>query len=172
MLSTPPFPLRRSMLIVTIIIAAMLALELWLVPKLFGYPTGGTQAVLLMVALVWVTGMISLLPVARSGAKGPLGVVKAFFIGMGVRVLAAVLMLAFAIKSLHLPPGPVAVSLMMTYLPVLFVETRLIVGYVKQVPVPPFGGTKAKADEEGSTDAAKPQAAQDNPNARCSEALA
>ena len=94
---------------------------------------------------------------------------NAFFSGIGVRVIAAVLMLAYAIKGLLLPEGPLAVALMMTYLPVLFVETRLLIGYLKHVPTPPTGGpTNGKKIESD----AKPQSADDDNHAPCSEALA
>ena len=68
--------------------------------------------------------------------------------------------------------GPVAVSLMMMYLALLFVETRIVVGYVKTLDSKSKGGGTGNA--AGPTpQPSKPQAAQEDSSAApCVEVLA
>jgi len=155
----------------TAVAAVVLVVELFAVPAMFGKPAGAVEAVLLMGGVVWATGLISVLPVMRSRGKGPFAVVQAFFLGMGLRVIVALAVLAWAVKARGLPAGPVAVSLMMMYLALLFVETRIVVGYVKTLDSRSKGGGTGTAAEAPKP--AKPQAAkEDSSSANCVEVLA
>lgn len=127
-----PFPLRRTLAVMSAMAVVVMAVEVVLVPWLFGWPDGGVMAVLLMAGLVWISGMLSVLPMAREQGRGPLAVVKVFFLGMGVRAIVAVVAIIIAVKKLQLPLGPTGVATMMMYLPLLFVETRMLANYVQK----------------------------------------
>lgn len=145
--STSSFPLVRTLLTMTAWAAVMAAVELWLVATLFPAAPGAKQAVLMMATVVWASGLLSVMPVWRAGGMGPLVIVRAFFKGSGLRILICLAAMVVAIKGYALPPGPVVVALMGTYLPVLFAETAIVVRYVKTrdaVPVRPVRpGTEA-----------------------------
>ncbi len=183
-----PFPLGRTMAVMSVVAAVALVIQIVLVPWLFGSPDGGVKAVALMGGLVWLSGLLSVLPMSREQGRGPLAVVKVFFLGMGVRAVVAVVAIIVAVKRLGLPLGPGGVATMMMYLPLLFVETRMLADYVRKYDAlrsndPGRGGEGGGATfqgEQGEADA-KPQAAQrsddvnnnDNNNtAPCTEALA
>lgn len=165
----PAFPLSKTLKVMTCVAAAMLVIELLFVPRMFGSPTGATTAVLLTSITAWLSGLLSVLPMVREQGKGPLAVVKVFFIGMGVRVLIAVVTIIIAIKGMKLPAGPVAAATMLMYLPLLFVETRMMVAYVKSLDTT---GPSGLASE--TTSGSKPQATttNDQTTAPCTEALA
>lgn len=178
----PGFPLGKTLALMTGTAALVMAAELLVIPMMFGKPPGAVQAVLLMGGVVWATGLLSVFPVMRSArraqqqgydAAAPFAVVRAFFMGMTLRVLVSLAMLAVAIKAMNLPPGPVAVALMMMYLPLLFVETRIVVGYVKRMDV------KSDGDGNGSVAADARQMPgpharhdQDSSSAPCLEVIA
>ncbi len=180
-LAYPVFPLGRTLGVMTLVAAVVLVLQLVFIPRVFGSPEGSIAAILFMGPLAWLSGMVSILPIVREQGKGPLAVFKVFLIGMGVRVLVAVVAIIIAIKALHLPEGPVAVSTMMMYLPLLFVETRTLSAYVRIMSQPGNqpgnggDGQGSKENERTNTTAisdSKPQAAEDAKSAPCTEALA
>lgn len=179
-----PFPLGRTIAVMSVVAVVVLLIQLALVPWLFGSPQGSIQAVLLMGALVWLSGVLSVLPMSREQGRGPLAVVKVFFLGMGVRAVVAVVAIIIAVKRLSLPLGPSGVATMMMYLPLLFVETRMLADYVRK-----YDALRSKDSGQGKGEGtqvmmsdAKPQATQEqaaknsdsmnNNTAPCTEALA
>ena len=93
---------------------------------------GVWQGVALMAGTVWFTGLLSVLPVAALGPLGVMPAVKAYFIGAGVRVALCLIVLALALSAWKLPKAALVIGLMGVYLPILFVETTIVVNYVKQ----------------------------------------
>ncbi len=161
----PAFPLAKAAIALTVMAVVVLALAYFVVPGLFGQPRGAELAVAIMVAVVWVSGLVSLIPMKKVVGQPALAVVKAFFLGMAVRVAAGVLMMVVAIKSMKLPAGPVAVSLMFAYGMFLFVETRLVTRFLRdsaagRMDSPPFqggaGGGSSELRDLSQLDADRP----------------
>ena len=154
----PAFPLAKAAIALTVLAVIVLAVAYVVVPRLFGQPRGAELAVAIMVAVVWVSGLFSLIPMKKVAGRPALAVVKAFFLGMAVRVAAGVLMMVVAIKALHLPAGPVAVSLMGSYGVFLFLETRMVTRFLRDSAAGRSTTTGTGNGTSAPKNEAKPQA--------------
>ena len=125
------FPLLSSVVYLTIL-AAVLICILHFVMRVALQPSAGSgEAVLWMGMICWVTGLLGLLPVALAGSRTVLSTVRAYFTGAVLRVLLSLLAVLLFVKGMGLPPAPVVVTLMVIYLPMLYLETFIVVRYIK-----------------------------------------
>jgi hypothetical protein len=128
--SKPTFPLIRSAVILSALVAAMAAVLMAILPVFAAEPEAARSAVLMMAAAVWLSAIAGLLPAARFGPRGLWPAVYAWFAGAALRILICLAALVWLIKQQHLPAGPVTITLLVTYLPMLFVETGQVVRFI------------------------------------------
>ncbi len=128
------FPTGRILALLSVVGLSLLAV-LWLVlPMLFADVDATREAVLIMGLVAWLSSLISVLPVTGVSAtrsRNVLLFVKAYFLGAGARVVACLLAVVFVIKSRQLPEAPTVVTLMVMYLPLLFIETASVTRFIK-----------------------------------------
>jgi len=142
-----PFPAGRVLAWLSVV-AVALVVALWLVlPLLFSDHAGARSAVLTIGLATWLSGLLSVLPVAGVSATRANDVmlyVKAYFLGAGLRILVCLAALVIAVKPMGLPAAPVVITLMVVYLPLLFIETAGVTRYIKS----PDGPSRACNNHE------------------------
>lgn len=146
----PRFPLALTVMTVTVIAGAMLGLLLLVLPMLFPETEGVRRAALIMSVCVWGSGVASLFPVLLP-APNPLVFVQRYMLGSGARVAICLIAMTVSRKGFDLPGGPVAISLVATYLPILCAETATVFRHVKRLkPGSPPAGDGSKQDAASS----------------------
>ena len=125
------FPLLSSVGYLSILAAAIICVMYFVAPATFQPSDGIEEAVLWMGMIAWLAGLLGLLPVALAGSRTVLSTVRAYFTGAMIRVLLSLLAVLMFVKGMGLPPAPVVVTLMVIYLPMLYLETFMVVRYIK-----------------------------------------
>lgn len=126
----PGFPLPQATVWLTATAAVCWAVAWYAAVALHGDTPGVRSAVYLAGAAVWGASLVGIAPVALLGQQGVMATVWGYFIGMGIR-LALCLGLYLAVVSRGLLPGqPVATTLAVMYVPLLFVEVALVGRYL------------------------------------------
>lgn len=122
------FPIARTGALLTLA-AALAAGGLWLI----GLPA---DVVLTMGAIVWLSALLGVMPVAVYGPRGLMPALFAYYAGAGVRILLCLAAVVVLIKRLAMPAGPVVVTLMTTYLLLLFVEVKQVMRFIRISDLP------------------------------------
>jgi len=126
----PGFPLAQSAACLTATAAVCLAGAWGVITMLYRDIPDATAAVCLAGTVVWGASILGMIPVALLGKQGVMATVGGYFTGMGIR-LALCLGLYMVVASRDsLRAEPVAVVLVMMYVPLLFVETALVAKYL------------------------------------------
>lgn len=124
----PPFPVVRMLMYLTATSAAMAAINALVLPAVTGRADAAVPGAMLTAGVVWISCAICLIPLTRASHSGQM--VNAFLLGMLIRMSAGAVAAWWAIKGLHMAPVAAVASLMLCYLPALFIETRCIVGHI------------------------------------------
>jgi hypothetical protein len=124
--------------------AATAVVALPTVPALFGHPAGAPAAVLASVAASWLAALIGIVPLAVRGPAGVMPAIWGYFLGAAVRMVLCVAAAGAFIKLARWPAGPVAVTLVGSYLLLLLVETKIAARYLLAKDA---GGAAAKRTE-------------------------
>jgi hypothetical protein len=111
---------------------AAAALGIYLGRALDGGSAAIGPAVAAAVLVVWVTGALSLIPVAILGPHGVLATVKGYFAGMMVRLPVCLIAALLLHRLAHLPVRPLQIGLAVSYLPLLGVEVGFVARYLWQ----------------------------------------
>lgn len=89
------------------------------------------RPVILPVAtLAWVTAVLAVVPVALLGRLGVMATVYAYFLGAAARVALCLGGGAVMVRAFDWSALPAAVTLMIVYLPLLFIEAGLVGRYL------------------------------------------
>lgn len=145
----PAFPFARSVIALTLLAAGVYAACVWILPALFDDPAGGAAGVSAMALVVWLSSLLSLLPVVVLGPAGVQPTVAGYFAGAGARVLVCIVSAIVLVRGFDLPRETVLLTLAAMYLPLLFVEAGFVAAYLwKKDSLP-----KAKAPAESTTTA-------------------
>ena len=93
----------------------------------------GIAAVAAMAGVVWALALVSLLPLRMLTLpiREPQYVIAACLAGTTLRMLASLLAAAAAVALFDMAAQPVAVSLLVVYLPVLGVEVAMVAGFIR-----------------------------------------
>ena len=137
----------KTFAVLSALCAVLFVLLLWLLPLMFKDQLT-TRAVLVMGCVVWLSGLISVLPVAMMGHFGVMQAMKAYLGGAVARVMIILAAVVVGVAVMKLPKMPLVVTLMTMYLPLLFTETALVVRYIKKNDLPASSnlpGTEALA---------------------------
>jgi len=145
----PAFPLARTVGLLAAT-AALASLATWLIlPLFFAGVVTLDQTLALCASVVFVSSILGVLPVAMLGPLGVMATVTGYFIGAAVRGLMCLAAVVVAVRGLRFEPGPVAVCLVVLYLPLLFVEAALVARYLWHKDLLP----RPAADTGSSTEA-------------------
>ncbi len=144
----PVFPVLSMLAWLTAAAGAMGAINALALPGVFGGRPGIAEGAMLTALVVVIAGVVGSFPLAKARTTAEFG--NAFFVGMGVRVALALAAAWVLIVLLKLPDVPVAVSLMLAYLPALFIETRFIIRHIAALDA----WHKAQQTEQASYNAA------------------
>lgn len=126
----PGFPLALSAACLTATAAVCLAAAWGVITTMYGDSSETAAVINLAGVAVWAASIVGVIPVALLGKQGVMATVAGYFVGTGIR-LALCLGLCMAVVSRDLlPVGPMAVVLVMMYVPLLFVETALVGRYL------------------------------------------
>jgi hypothetical protein len=126
------FPFMKTLTVLSALALLLGAILYLVIPQLLKSPNDAQQGVGFMAIVVWFSSLISVLPLARGNYDGPIQLMKAYFIGAGLRVVVCLLALVVAIKMMNLSPIPLVATLFVMYLPLLFTETGLVVRHLKR----------------------------------------
>ena len=126
------FPMIKILSLLSALALGLGAALMLIVPTLMDDPQRARLGVGLMAAVVWLSSLVSVLPVGRAYRLGPIPLIKAYFTGAAVRIIICLLALVAAIKMMDLHPVPVTVTLLIMYLPLLFAETYFVVAHLKK----------------------------------------
>lgn len=107
--------------------------------------------------VVWISTLLSILPVAAAWRAGLMPIVYAYFVGASVRIVLVLVATAAALKLADLPELPWVATLFAIYLPLLFIEVGLVGKYLwnKRLNGDASSGTSpnpAPRDDDGATD--------------------
>ncbi len=86
----------------------------------------GVLPVVVMAVAAWLGALLGLAPVVVAMPTGMMPMVYGYFLGAGLRVGLGLLAVVVGVKVLAMPAGPVAVTLLAVYLPLLWIESSLI----------------------------------------------
>ena len=126
----PAFAAFVALISMTLLAGALYGLCVWLVPDFFADPGRAVSAVAPMAAVVWLSCLLSLGPVIVLGSRGVGPTVWAYFVGAAVRVVICLMAAVVLVKRLAYPLEPVMITLVMLYLPMLFVEAGFVGRYL------------------------------------------
>lgn len=126
----PAFPVFSTAAIISLVAGGLYLVSRGLVNNFFGSSGPVGLAVGIMALVVWVGAVLALAPVATLARRGLRRLITGYFVGMGLRVVLSLAGAYVCIAYLNLPPGPVALTLVAMYLPLLFVETGCIGRYL------------------------------------------
>lgn len=146
------FPFAHTAAALSAVAVTISGLLLVALPRFSDEP-GVTTATALMATVVWCSGLIGAIPLATGKPRSVLAIVRAYFVGAAARILICLVALAVMRKMFDLPAAALVVTLMLLYLPMLFVETRIVVRYIKTTdfPIPPArAGTPGDALRPGA----------------------
>lgn len=127
-MTQPVFPLLRMLAWLTAAIVLMGSAGALVLPGLLTSHADVANIALLAAGIVLVAAILGSLPLRKARDSAQLS--NAFFIGMGVRAGIALIAALVAIKVFNLPEVPFVASLMLAYLPALFIETRFIIRFI------------------------------------------
>lgn len=130
--SQSAFPLRSSVFYLTALAAAITCILYFVVLAALEPSGDGAEAVLWTGIICWLAGLLGLLPVALAGSRAVMTIVRAYFTGAAIRMLLSLLAVLLFVKWMKFPTGPVVVTLLAVYLPMLYLETYLVVRHVKE----------------------------------------
>jgi hypothetical protein len=154
--STPPtqppaFPAVRAVAATLASGVVMVALAVLINPLLPGVSAdAGLQAAVTLGGVVVVGGLVSVVLVARMAHRGPQAVAQAFFMGMILRMAAALAALAGAVLVGELPKTALLLTLAMTYPPLLAVEVAYLVRYLRATGTGPKGPDRTQSPAPNS----------------------
>lgn len=118
--------LARVMVWVTVCALALWAL-ISAVVSAAGRPVEGAQvAVVTMVGVVWVSTLLSLVPVAAVWRRGVVAAVSGYFVGAAMRFAMCLVAAVLAVKVWAMPAAIVMITLAAAYLPLLFLEVAIL----------------------------------------------
>lgn len=127
----PAFPIAKVMVCVTLAAILCLMATAWLVGTVYGRTPDVVPVACAAAALVWSSLILAVVPVAVLGPAGVLPAVWGYFIGSALRLLICLVSFGLLTKWTGLLPGkPMAIAMVMMYVPLLFVEATLIGRYV------------------------------------------
>ena len=145
----PAFPLARSVLALTVLAGVTYAGCVWILPPLFDYPAGGAAGVNSMALVVWLSSLVSLMPVVVRVPSCVQPTVAVYFAGAAARIALCIVSAVVLVRGFDLPRETVLLTLAVMYLPLLFVEAGFVAAYLwKKDSLP-----KAKAPAESTTTA-------------------
>jgi len=126
----PSFPLTQAVISLTGVAWVGFMLMWWATSPVYTHTPGAEQAVFLAACVAWGTAIAGVIPVAWLGPLGVLPTVWGYFIGMSLRL--TVCLGVYIYVSLHgqLPVYPMAVTLGVLYVPLLFTETAIVGRYL------------------------------------------
>ena len=123
----PPFPVLAA--------AGSLTLTAALCGGLLALAAEGAPArvaVAVTTSALWAMALLALVPVVLMGPRGVMPAVIGCFLGMGLRLLGALGLSLVLLFKTNLPTGPVVRTLILIYLPLLFVEVAFVGRYLWQ----------------------------------------
>jgi len=130
------FPLGTALLLMSGVAALIYIVVRLAVGVYYGDAVEVSRAVNGAALVVYVSGIIGVLPAAALARFGLMPVVYGYFCGAAVRVLAVLIATVVAVAAMALPAGPWAVTLFALYLPLLFLEAALVGRFIwdKRLP--------------------------------------
>ena len=89
-----------------------------------------------MALAVYLSAVLSILPVAGFGRRGVLATMSAWFGGTAMRMVLCLLTVVVLIKSMDRAVAGVVITFMAMYLPMLMVEVRQVTRFLKTSDLP------------------------------------
>jgi len=126
----PAFPIARAVAWMLGVAALAVAAAYGLAVMMWPGDATALRAAVGLAGFAAVAGVLSVLPVGMFGSFGVMATVKAWFLGMFVRLGLCMAAGWLATLKLEMPGPAVAVGLACGYLPTLFVETALVGRYL------------------------------------------
>ena len=126
----PGFPLWSSAVLLTAVAVMVYAASWTIVAHWFAQVQGAQAAVSTMSAVVWVSSLLGVLPVAILGRRGVFPTVVGYFVGAGIRIVLCLAAAVIAAKGYGLPLAMTMISMVVMYQPLLFVETACVGRYL------------------------------------------
>ena len=128
----PAFPTLITLVILTALAIGLYGLIHWVGVITFNLSKVESVAICAMAMVAWASSIIGLMPVIVLGPKGVRPTVVGYFIGAGARVLICIVAAVVLIKAIHLPAEAVMITLVVMYLPMLFLESTCVCRYLWQ----------------------------------------
>ncbi|MBI1337489.1 MAG: hypothetical protein GC164_11060 [Phycisphaera sp.] len=129
----PTFALARAIGWLTLTAGACCAIAWGILSNTYT-PAQGQPAVAALVSgvavLVVLTSLLALLPVYLLGPMGVMPTVAGYFMGMGLRMVLCLGSFLVARYTTKLPMQPIALTMAVMYVPLLFVEVSLVGRYL------------------------------------------
>ncbi len=143
-LSEHKFPLISCMLALSGVALVVGAGASYGVPvgleALLGKGQGGSfESCVAMALVVWLSGLLGVLPVSLLGRGGVMGVVRGWFIGTGLKLLVSITAGVILIKVWGYQLNPVMLTLALMYLAMLPVSMFFVLNYLRAKDNPNTG---------------------------------
>jgi len=138
------FPLVKTLVYLSAMSIACFASLIGLLGWVFNNPPAVSETVGLAVAVVWAASVLGVLPMGVLGPRGVMPTVCGYFFGTGLRLVICFGLFLFVRSKDLFPIEPMAVALVLTYLPLLFIETAVVGRYLWNKDSRPGGNLLVK----------------------------